>query len=189
MNKLGIGLFLITFHCLAYADLYFEFGIEGGGDTFVTAKSTDDDFSLEQDLNIGGGFKFAAGYNKNFGEDTTSSISLSLGYLWDSIDADNGDADFATFTLDAIYNIHLNKHHIGIGATYHIGPEYQDDIDGFSKTDIEFDDATGLILQYRFEITPWFYFGLRRTEIDYEIGDVTVDASGNGLFFVFTGEL
>lgn len=172
----------------AQSEIYLEIGLEGGGETFVTATRSNDDFSFDQDLNIGGGVKIAAGIHKIVGENDGGSVSLALGYLWDSIDADNGDADFSTITLDAIYNLRLNRHRLGIGASYHIGPEYQDDLDGFAKTNIDFDDSLGLILQYSYEITPGFYLGLRHTEMDYEVHGNSVDASSIGLFLAYTGE-
>ncbi|MDJ0777736.1 MAG: hypothetical protein QNJ85_07730 [Gammaproteobacteria bacterium] len=189
MKKMWFALFLLALPCLASADIYLEIGLEGGGETFASASSSDDDFSFDQDLNIGGGFKLAGGYARILGEESDKSISLAFGYLWDSIDADNGDAEFDTFTVDAIFNLHFDNHHVGIGATYHIDPHYEDDIDGLPDTDIDFDDAAGLILQYRYQFTDGFYFGLRRTEIDYEIGSSSFDASSTGLFVVFTGEL
>ena len=188
MKKILIVLFLLSLPGTVQSEIYFEIALEGGGETFATAESSNDYYSFDEDLNIGGGFKFAVGILKIVGENDGGSISLALGYLWNSIDADNGDADFSTITLDAIYNFRLNQHRLGIGPSYHIGPEYHDDIDGFAKTNIDFDDSLGLILQYSYEMTPGFYFGIRRTEMDYEAHGVSADASSTGLFFVLAGE-
>lgn len=188
MKKSLIVLFLLSLPGTVQSEIYIEVAFEGGGETFVTATRGNDDISIDENLNIGGGFKFAGGIHKFVGENDGGSVSLALGYLWDSIDADNGDADFSTITLDAIYNHRLNLHRLGIGASYHIGPEYQGDIDGSAKTNIDFDDSLGLILQYSYEFTPGLYLGLRHTEMDYEVRGILVDASSTGLFFVIAGE-
>ena len=188
MKNIFIILLLLSLPATVQSGIYLEVGLESGGETFATASGGNDDFSFDEDLNIGGGFKFAIGIHNIVGKYDGGSISLSLGYLWDSIDADNGDADFDTITFDAIYNLRLNLHRLGIGASYHIGPEYRDDIDGFDKTDIDFDDSLGLILQYSYEITPGFYIGIRHTEMDYEAHGNSVDASSTGLFLVLAGE-
>ena len=137
MKKIAFIFFLLLMPGIVKSEIYLEISLEGGGKTFATATRGNDDFSFDEDLNIGGGFKFAAGVHNLVGENDRGSISLALGYLWDSIDAENGDAEFNAFTFDAIYNLRIKLHRIGIGATYHINPEYEDDIDGFAETNIE----------------------------------------------------
>ena len=36
------------------------------------------------------------------GEEALGSLSLALGYVWDRIDGNIGDADFSTVTFDVI---------------------------------------------------------------------------------------
>lgn len=165
------------------AGFYFELDFENGGDTLATVSVSDSFFGdYERDLDIGGGNKLAVGIHNILGENKDRSLSLALGYLSDSIDASNGDADYDTVTFDAIYGFHFEAHEFGLGASYHIGPEYKDKIDGQPRIKLEFDDALGLVMQYSYAVSPVFHVGLRYTEMDYEINDVELDASSFGIF-------
>ncbi|UCH40373.1 MAG: hypothetical protein JSU67_01320 [Gammaproteobacteria bacterium] len=187
MGRVLIILIFLFVPGISSGGVYFELGIEGGGDTLISAEADDDYYySYDQDLNVGGGFKLAIGMHNIFGENNNRSLSLSLGYLFDSIEASNGDADYDTTTFDAIYAFHFGSHRLGIGATYHIGPEYKEDVDGYPSVRVEFDDAPGLIVQYSYAYTTAFQFGLRYTEMDYEVDDVTLDASSFGFFIAYT---
>ena len=42
---------------------------------------------------------------------------LAVGYLFDSINASNGDADFDALTFDAIYSVSSGPHAFGFGGT------------------------------------------------------------------------
>ena len=163
---------------LGHAELYFELALEGGGETL--ARSSD---GLE--LNAGGGIKFAGGVINNFGENNHSRLSLALGYLSDSIDASNGEGDLDSFTFDAIYSRLFHLHRLGVGLSYHIGPEYSDSVDGFGSTRIEFDDALGIILQYGYALTPGFQLGARYTLMDYKANGLSIDADSFGVFLAF----
>jgi hypothetical protein len=187
MGRGLIVLILLFIPEISIGGVYIEFSFENGGDTLISAEGSNEYFgSYDRDLDVGGGGKLAIGVHNIFGENNDRSLILSLGYLQDSIDASNGDADYDTVTFDAIYGFHFNSHRLGIGATYHIGPEYKEDIDGFPSFTVEFDDAPGLIIQYTYAYTPAFQFGLRLTEMDYEVGDVTLDASSVGIFLAYT---
>ena len=188
-------LFLLSLPGTAHSEVYLEIVVEGGGETFATATSINDDYS--EDLNIGGGGKIAAGVQYIVGENDNGSISLALGFLSDSINASNGGADFSVTTFDAIYHHHLERHRFGIGTSYHIGPNYQEDIDGLNRTDIEFDDSLGLILQYGYKMKPGYFvffpvpaltIGLRHTEMDYQAHGNSYEASSTGLFVSYSGE-
>lgn len=186
MNRLFLLIILFVSQ-ISIGGVYLEFSIEGGGDTLISAEGDHDYYgSYEHDLNAGGGGKLAIGYHDIFGENNDRSLMLSLGYLSDSIDARDGDADLDTVTLDAIYGFHFGSHRLGVGASYHIGPEYKDDLDGFPPFSVEFDNALGVIIQYTYAYTPAFQFGLRLTEMDYEVGNVTLDASSVGLLVAYT---
>lgn len=167
--------------------VYFELGIESGGDTLASAEGDDDNYySYDQDLDVGGGLKLAIGIHNTFGENDNRSLLLSIGYLQDEIDADNGDAEYDTVTFDAIYGFHFDSHRLGIGVTYHKDPEFKADIAGFPAVKLEFDDAIGPVVQYSYAYTPAFQFGLRLTEMDYEVNDVTFDAASIGFFLAYT---
>jgi len=186
MGREVIILILLFIPGISIGGVYLEFSFESGGDTLISAEQHSIYGPYDRDLDVGGGAKLAIGVHNIFGENNDRSLILSLGYLQNSIDASNGDADYDTVTFDAIYGFHFNSHRLGIGATYHIGPEYKEDIDGFPSLTVEFDDAPGLIIQYTYAYTPAFQFGLRLTEMDYEVGDVTLDASSAGIFLAYT---
>jgi hypothetical protein len=76
----------------------------------------------------------------------------------------------------------FESHRFGLGASYHIDPEYKEKIDGQPRIKAEFDDALGLVMQYSYALSPVFHVGLRYTEMDYEINDVELDASSFGIF-------
>ena len=171
------------------AGLYFEFDFESGGDTLASASGSTDFWGggdYERDLDIGGGNKLAVGIHNILGENNDRSLSFALGYLSDSIDASNGDADYDTVTFDALYGFHFEAHRFGLGASYHIGPEFKGKFDDQPRVTAEFDDALGLVMQYSYAVSPVFHVGLRYTEMDYEINDVELDASSFGIFIALT---
>jgi hypothetical protein len=168
---------------LVKAGFYFELDFESGGDTLASASGNNSFLGdYERDLDIGGGGKLAIGIHNILGESKNRSLSFALGHLSDSIDASNGDADYDTVTFDAIYRFHFESHRFGLGASYHIDPEYKEKIDGQPRIKAEFDDALGLVMQYSYALSPVFHVGLRYTEMDYEINDVELDASSFGIF-------
>lgn len=173
MTKLIVSAILLTLASTVQAKPYFELSIEGGGETLIS--------SSDYFLSAGGGFKFALGVQNEVGE-YGESLSLSLGYLFDDMEASNGTAEISTLTLDAIYSIQMDNHRFGAGGSYHIGPTYKDEIAGFSPLKIDFDNALGLVLQYSYTIRPGFQIGVRITEMDYEVNNLSLDASSFGIF-------
>jgi hypothetical protein len=167
-------LFLLLLSSTAEADLYFELSVEGGGDTLIGSSSG-------EDINAGGGIKFAGGV-QNEVSDTGNILSFSVGYLFDSIDAVNGSAEIDTMTFDAIYTVHRGDHRFGIGGSYHIGPTYEDDIAGFAPLKIEFDDAIGMLFQYGYSVSHNFQVGARLTRMSYELNGSSIDADSFGVF-------
>lgn len=187
----GFLLVVLFLPAAANADIYFELSAEQGGETYASAERSGyyyTAFTTEDEVNLGGGLKLALGIENVVGEDKDRTLSFSLGFIRRRLDASNGDADFDVITFDSIYSWLFEKHQFGAGASYHIGPEFSSDIDGFAPVKIEFDDAIGLILQYRYELTPGFHFGIRLTEMDYETDEISDDATSIGLFFVYSPE-
>ncbi len=128
--------------------------VEEGGETYATAEGTASysgyNFTRQSDVNLGGGLKLALGVENIIGEsedeDTAKVLSYSIGFIRRRLDASNGDASFDVFTVDAIFNWLSRNHQVGVGASLHLSPEFESEIDGFSPVKIEFDDALGLIL-------------------------------------------
>ena len=159
----------------AHADLYVEGAFEGGGDDLAGTTAGDD-------ISAGGGLKFAIGVQNPVNEEGTAAIRLAVGYLFDSVDAVNGEAEVDTLTFDAVYVINSGPHSFGVGGTMHMSPEYSDDIVGLSPLKVEFDDAVGLLLQYGYQVTPNMELGVRVTDLEYETGSVKFDAGSFGLY-------
>jgi hypothetical protein len=175
LKQLAIIPLMLVFMSPVNADLYLELAIEGGGEDLIGSTTGDV-------ISAGGGIKFAGGIQNPINNDGTASIRLSLGYLFDSIDAFNGNADLDTLTFDALYLVHSGPHTFGFGGTMHMDPEYTDNVAGFSPLKIEFDDAFGVVLQYGYHFVPGLEVGLRLTEIDYESGATSIDAGSFGIF-------
>ena len=174
MERFIVSVILLTLASSAQAKAYFELGVEGGGDNLISTSSG-------AGIKVGGGFKIALGVQRKVGENG-KSLSLSLGCLFDEFVASNGIAEISTPTLDAIYSIHRGDHRFGIGASYHVGPTYKDDIAGFSPLKIEFEDAMGLILQYSYVGSLGLQGGFRFTQMDYEVNGISLDADSFGIF-------
>ena len=148
MTRYIVSVILLTLASTAQAELYLELGYEIGGDTLISTTSG-------ADINAGGGVNYVIGIQNKVGENG-KSLSLSLGYMIQSMDASNGTAGISTRTFDAIYSIPKDIHRFDIGASYHSSPTYKDNIAGLSPLKIEFDNAWGLILQYSFARNPGF---------------------------------
>jgi len=174
MTKFIVAVILLALASTAQAELYLELGYEGGGDTLISTTAGDN-------INVGGGINYVIGIQNEVGENG-KSVSLALGYMIQSMDAFNGTAEISTLTFDAIYSIPVGVHRFGIGASYHIGPTYKDEIAGLSPLKIDFDNALGLVLQYSYAYSPRFQIGVRITEMDYEVNGISLDASSFGVF-------
>ncbi len=160
---------------VAHADLYVELGAESGGDDIIGTNTGDE-------ISAGGGIKLAIGVQSPVNEENSASLRLTVGYLFDSIDADNGDADIETMTFDAMYLFNSGRHTFGAGVTLHLSPEYSDKIAGLEPLTLEFDDTLGVVFQYGYQLTPGFEIGARITDIDYEVGNNSIDAGSFGIY-------
>ncbi|MBT3204894.1 MAG: hypothetical protein HOM14_05235 [Gammaproteobacteria bacterium] len=159
----------------ANAELYLEVAAEAGGNELISTNSVD---SIE----AGGGIKFAVGVQNPVNYDGSAAIRLSVGYLSDSIFADNGQANFSTMTFDAMLVSSSGPHSFGVGGTLHLSPEYSDNVAGYYPELIEYDDALGLVFQYSYHFVPGLEIGLRYTDITYETSGFSDDAGSLGIF-------
>ncbi len=106
---------------------------------------------------------------------------LGLSYMRDSIDAEDGDASFDKFPIDALVMTQINNVKVGAGLTYHLNPTYKIDASGFNE-EFEFDNALGFIVEGDLTLpNSNVEFGLRYTHIDYEINGFEVDGNGFAL--------
>lgn len=142
----------------------------------ATAFSEDGD---DVDLKAGGLFHLAAGYENRW---ETGGMRITYGYKFDSLDADNGDAEIIRFPLEAIvYRRLAERHSLGGGLVYEMSPEFEIDVIG-SGGNIEFDDAAGFMVYYGYSLGGSFEWGLRYTDIEYKVEGLAVDGSSFGLY-------
>ena len=160
---------------IAQADLYIEASGEAGGEELISTNSVDS-------ISAGGGIKFAIGIQNPVNYQGTTALRLSVGYLSDSILADNGEASFSTMTFDAMLVNNFWPHSFGVGATLHMSPEYRDDVAGYYPELIQYDDALGIVFQYAFHFTPGLELGVRYTDLYYTAGTIHQDAGSLGIF-------
>jgi hypothetical protein len=139
-----------------------------GGDKLASVSGDyDEDLRAGQLLNLGIGFDFDLNPAK------TLLLRAGINYKFDSIDADNGEADFDRWPLDLILVSRQGNVALGAGLTYHLSPSYEATVNGFS-TEVDFDDALGFLLQAGFMVTPTLELGGRVTLIEYEPSQPTV---------------
>jgi hypothetical protein len=176
MNKLGTILLInLLLWSPAYADLYLELGLESGGEELAAT-------TAGESLNAGGGLKMAAGIQNTLDPQGTASMRLAVGYLTDSINAYDGKANVDALTFDALYLMNSGPHSLGIGATMHLSPQYEEYADGYPPFKIDFDDAIGPLLQYSYHPFYGFEVGARFSLIEYETDGFSYDASSFGVF-------
>ena len=162
----------------AQAGPYIEFALEEGGDRMAS--------SLQgQEVNAGGGLKFSAGLQTRIGDQGHTAIRLAAGYLFDGFEASIGEVDFSTVTIDALLILRRGAHVFGIGGSTHLSPDYSEKPTGFTRFDIEFDDATGLLLHYGYRFLPRMELGLRYLDMQYEATNYRYDASTVGLYIAY----
>jgi hypothetical protein len=150
-----------------------------GGDTLATASNEDGD---DVDLDAGGLFHLALGYEKRLG---WGGIRATLGYKFDTLDADNGDAEITRFPLEAVvYKSFGERHRLGGGLVHELSPQYELSIDGLGSNTFDFEDATGFVAYYGYSIGA-LEWGARYTIIEYkpELSFIEdVDADNFGLY-------
>ncbi|HEX6928317.1 MAG TPA: hypothetical protein VF267_03635 [Gammaproteobacteria bacterium] len=139
-------------------------GVAGGGDDLADI-SFDDGSS--QTLKAGNGVAYYVGFLKTF-ENQALALQGTVGYLVDETTAVNSRARMSRYPVDLILFYRNGKHRFGGGLTHHLSPSL--DLDNLGGR-IDFENATGFLLEYGYWI-----FSVRYTGIDY-----TVDGSGGSI--------
>lgn len=152
-----------------------------GGDTLISASS---EGGGEVELKAGGLFHLALGYERKL---PAGGVRVTYGYKFDSLDAENGDAEITRYPLEAVlYRTFSGRHNLGGGLVYEMSPRYEENIDGLGSLDLDFDDATGFMFFYGYSTSGSFEWGLRYTDIKYEYQDeffsLAFDGASYGLF-------
>ncbi len=182
---LATGLLMAS--CTATAtDVFVEGGIHLGGDTLASTSG-----SYSQDLKAGQLLSVAVGIHTALSE--SAQARISIGYKFDSVDADNGSTDFDRVPLELLAMYRASPYfYIGAGVTRHIAPTFNFDISGFGTGEIEFDDANGLVFGFDYnskgEFNGDWFVGGRVTIIDYETSGLTVSGNSVGAVLGFMFE-
>lgn len=154
-------------------------GLDFGGDTLVDGSFVGGDtFDIKAGelLYFSGGIIFMPdSIESNF------ETHLTIGWKFDSVNADNGDIDFNRFPLELLYFYKVNNWRLGGGLTYHLNPKLKGS-GVASGINANFDDALGFVIQSHYSLDETFSIGVRYTIIDYEgEGLKTIDANSFGL--------
>ena len=149
---------------------FYELGLAAGGDTIGSIVFVTGD---QQDIEAGDGVSFGGGVvhriNDRFGIKYTASYKVSFSA------ASNADVMKSVLPIDIVPYYRTGDHKFGLGLSLHLSPKV--DWDWLAPT-MNFDDATGLTLEYAFRRFSFSY-----TDIDYELGPLTYDASHLGFKF------
>lgn len=158
-------------------------GISFGGDDLATVKYKHGKDNLE----AGGGLYLGAGIEFPM-IPHQMALRTSVGYQFDSVDADNGKASFDRVPWDVLVLLGASPYRLGIGATYHTDTHYEYRDSYGTNIDADFDDALGLVLALEMELAPTFSMTLRYTDIEYDQSNPlpgqqakTIDGSGAGI--------
>ena len=143
---------------------FWEAGLAYGGDTIGSIIFVSGD---AQDIKAGDGFSFGGGIvqriNDRFGIKYTAAYKVSFS------SASNADVTKTVLPIDIVPYYRTGDHKIGLGLSMHLSPEVDWD---WLAPNMEFDDATGITLEYAFR-----RFGFSYTDMDYELGPLKYDAS------------
>ncbi len=146
---------------------FFTAGLTAGGDTL--AERTDG-----TELTAGGLFYGGIGLNIQLTQ--RFDIRTVFGYHFDFLDSSTGSADFDRFYFEVLPVIHLtDKARIGIGMLHIISAEYSDPFGS-----MELDNATGLLMEWSYELSSSLSWGIRYSDIEYTVK--TIDGFNVELF-------
>lgn len=138
-------------------------GLTFGGDTFTKVKfdnGDNDNIKAGELALFSGGFVY---------EQNDFQLQATLGYYSDRASGDNGDVRFTRLPLEVLGFWRQEKFRLGGGITHHINPEFEIDIDdNIDNGTVEFDNATGFIVQADYLFEDGLALGLRFTAVEYE---------------------
>jgi hypothetical protein len=131
-----------------------------GGDD-LAAVNGGADLQAGQLLNLGIGYDFDLNTAK------TLQLRAGINYKVDSVDADNGEADFDRWPVDVLLISRQGNIALGAGLTYHLSPTFEATINGVTSR-VDFDDSLGFLLQAGYLVAERIELGARVTLIEYE---------------------
>lgn len=160
-----------------------QFGLGVGGDSL--AEFEFDDGSNEE-IKAGSGLILGMSLQAPLTSATQMPVDgkIAFNYMFDSVDAENGDASFRRYPLDMLILSRVEKISFGGGLTYHLNPKLSIDVPGFNES-FSFDNALGFKIEANYifpsKTTANYSLGLEYTSIDYDFEGTSIDGSGFNL--------
>ena len=157
-------------------------GLTAGGDDLLKAEF---DNGTSQTIEAGGLMDMKVGAIFNL-ENQKFSLQTSIGYFFDNVEADNGDASFSRIPVELLGFFNHRKHRFGLGVSHHTNVEFDANLPG-ARGKIDLDDSTGTVLEYGYQMKPALVFALRAVSIDYQVGNnPSIDGNHLGLYVYLT---
>lgn len=160
-----------------------QFGLGAGGDTL--AEFAFDDGSNEE-IKAGSGLILGMSLQAPLTSATEMPVDgkIAFNYMFDTVDAENGDASFRRYPLDMLILSRVEKISFGGGLTYHLNPKLSIDAPGFNES-YSFDSALGFKIEANYifpsKTAASYSLGLEYTSIDYDFEGTSFDGSGFNL--------
>lgn len=159
----------------------YRLNLEFGGDEIATIMSTDGNSNT---LTAGGLAAWSGGLF--YHPDAPWTLEATLGYKSQKLSYDNGSIQFTRYPVDVIASWRAGGFRLGLGATAHLSPTINCNIDGLCRGEVSLDTAYGGIVQsaYSFQRgSVAFDLGVRLTTIKYSSSEVSkLDGSCVGVF-------
>ena len=161
-------------------------GLAFGGDTLISTSGEDLDAggfpyfgggAIFQPANSALMFQFSIGYKFDTVDFVTPNGGISLPGFGFVPGGWSGDGSISTIPLDAIAFFKVDTLRFGAGLSYFLNPKYKLCVDGIGCSTTNFDDSLGLVLEFRHQFTDILFWGARYTDVTYDIGSDSVDAS------------
>lgn len=168
----------LLFSPVAFSSDLVLFGALSGGGAKLAETSDGNE------LRAGGFVQLSGGLEHKFSE--TLVLQSMLGWKFDSVTASDGDASFDRFPIDVNIISRMEKFEISLGLSYHINPKYKIQIDGLGSNTVSFDDAVGPSVGLGMLVNENLNMGLRFTNMDYEVGNVSVDGNSLAIYMSTT---
>lgn len=169
-------------HVSNAAELMVQASLDLGGETLATAVYEDGE---DSDVKAGQLVHLAAGIVQPFNQQL--EFQATLGWKFDSADAENGSISFERFPVEAMVFFRRDALRVGGGPTVHFSPTLEGEGAASALGTYKFDDAVGLITQIDYFFQPTISLGLRATYIEYESEIEPVSVHGNSIGVVLTG--
>ena len=156
-------------------------GFSSGGDTILTAYYSD---NTSSSLKAGSGVQFYVGFDDRLSEHF--SVQGTAGYLTDNASASNATLKFDRFPIELLGYYHLNRSwRIGGGIQLMESPKL-DASGAASQYSMNFNNATGGILEAEWLVNPSFGIKLRAVKESFTATGYTGSLSGNQAAILFS---